>query len=99
MGKKLWFSRVLDIGMSNPRENGRPVSQLIDYTICASFFLTDQAVVALWTQPWTEQVNRRGRRGRSVQLIVRCRNLPQQFKAAGGTEEFRREVLRVIENR
>lgn len=95
MGRDLWFTRVVDIGNSDGGD-GRPVSPLIDYTMRATFALTDAAINRLRLQPWVEQVNRRGDRGCALQLIVRCRELPNQFLRPDSLGAFQAEIRRLV---
>lgn len=96
MGVDLWFATVLDIGYSSPDATGRPISLLINYTICAKFDLTDATIQKLRRQPWTEEVRRCGRGRRRLQLIVRYEDWPSQFKEINSQDLFRAEILRIV---
>ncbi len=94
MRKLLWFPKITDIGNSDSR-SGRPVSQLIDFTVNTAFPIQESRITELRALRWVEEVNRH-RGGQSIQLIVRCRELPPHLAGANSHETFRAELATIL---
>jgi hypothetical protein len=78
MTNRVWASHIRDIGESSPADDGKPISQMVEFRLCANFAPDAAMVERLRNHACMELIRPVGTTRRVFRVIVRWLDVPAE---------------------